>query len=429
MKPFQAILLALFGILALISVFIFASFTGRSDDSVGEVVIWGVVPDADVAAVLNAVQDKTHSFSRVSYEEFPEAGFTDMLVQAIAALRGPDLILFPAERILKDADKVTQISYNTLSRRTFQDSFIEAGEAFLTPSGILGIPFYIDPFVMYWNRTLYAEAGIASPPVYWDEFTANATRLTKKTPAGTLTVSAVALGAWDNVAHAKDILVSLVRGLGNPVIARDESGVPEVVLGRGGEGGANPAELALRFYSGFADPAGSVFSWSRARPLDRDAFLAGSLATYFGAAREATGLRIANPNLNFDAAHYPTVRGGFLAVPARLYALSVPNGADNPVGAARAALLMTEEESQRALIAATGLPSVRRDILVAAPANPYDAIFRSAALNAFLFLDPDPDHSGDIFEAMVDDVTSGRLKAPDAVRRGEDALRGLLKVR
>lgn len=429
MKPFQAVILVVFVALALIAVFVFAGFSGRGDASLGTVIIWGTLPRDDVNAAIDAVRRTTHSFDKVSYQEFPDAGFTDNLVQAIAAGRGPDLVLFLSDRIVADSDKILPISYNTLPRRTFLDSFVQAGEAYLTPAGVLGLPFFIDPLVMYWNRTLYAEAGIARAPAYWDEFVGIAPRLTRATAGGTLTESAIALGEWDNITHAKGILVSLITGLGNPIVTRADDGTFTVTLALKNDAKVAPAQSALGFFAGFADPAKPHYSWSRSQPNDREAFLAGTLATYFGSASEATGLRAANPNLNFDAAAYPQSRGGIIAVPAAVYALAVPRGAKNVLGAARAAIMLSGIDAEKALVTTTGLPSVRRDILSTSPENPYDALFRDAALNAFVFLDPDPEGSDAVLKRMVEDVSSGRLVADQAVVSGDAGLRALFKMR
>lgn len=428
MKPFQAVILVAFGALALFAVFIFAGFSSRSDASIGTVVLWGTLPRDELDDIIHTIQRTNNAFNDVSYTEFPEAGFTDTLVEAIASGRGPDLVLFPSEQILKNANKIQPISFGTVSRREFQDSFVEAGEVYLTPTGVLGLPFSIDPLIMYWNRTLYAEAGVPRPPAYWDEFIALAPRLTKKTGAGTLTQSAVALGEWDNITHAKSVLLSLVVGLGNEVVVREEDGSVSVTLQDSSDAQTEPAQLALSYYTDFADTAKLTYSWSRSQPTDRSAFLAGTLATYFGTASEAVELREANPNLNFDAAAYPAMRDGVVAVPARLYALSVPRGARNALGAARAALVLSGSDAQKALAARTSLPSVRRDLLSVSPADPYDALFRSAALNAFAFLDPDPEGSDAAFARMVEDVSSGRLRVGQAVTAGDGALRALLKV-
>lgn len=429
MKPFHAVVLVTFVALALISIFVFASFSGRNQNSVGTVVIWGTLPRDHIEAVLTALsQGGGHAYERVSYREFPESGFIDSLVQAIAAGKGPDLVIFPASEILANGDKIAPISYSTVTRRSFQDSFVQAGEVFLTTDGVLGLPFSIDPLVTYWNRTLYSAAGIARPPQYWDELIAIAPLLSKKTDAGTLTQSAVALGGWGNVTEAKQILLSLVVGLGNRVITRRDDGTIVVSLADRGEAPVPPAESALSYYAGFADSAKPEYSWSRSQPHDRDAFLAGTLATYFGPASDGAALRAANPNLNFDAAAYPMARGGVKAVPATLYALAVPRGTANPLGAARTALAMTAAASERTYAAAAGLPATRRDILATNPANPYDAIFRDAALNAFVFLDPNPVKSDAALARMLDDVLSGRLSISQAVKNGDGTLKALIKM-
>lgn len=428
MKPFQAVILVIFTALALIAVFVFASFSGGGGTSIGTVKIWGTLPRDQVDSVLIEVKRTDHSFDKVTYQELPEEDFAESLIQAIASGRGPDLVLFSSSRIVKDGDKMIPLSFNTIPLRTFQDSFVEAGEAFVTPTGVLGLPFSIDPLIMYWNRTLYSEAGVARPPTHWDEFIALAPRLTLKTDAGTLTQSAVALGEWDNITHRKDILLSLIAGYGNSVVERGENGTFSVTLADSGSAKIPPAVAALSFYTGFADPVKPNYAWSRILPNDRAAFLAGTLATYLGTASEAEGLRAANPNLNFDAAAYPMVKDGAVAVPAHVYALSIPRGAKNPLGAARAALVLTGAEAQKVLAGETGLPSVRRDLLSVSPGNPYDALFRNAALNAFAFLDPDPDGSDAVFRNMVEDVSSGRLSVGQAVTAGDGALRALFSV-
>lgn len=428
MKPFHAVVLVIFALLALGSVFIFASFSGGGNKNVGTVVIWGTVSKDAMQSVLSSVQAADHGYDKVSYQQYPESSFLPMLTEAIAAGRGPDLVTFPTSEVIESADKLIPISYRAMSRRAFQDAYIEAGEVMLTDTGILGLPFTVDPLVTYWNRTRYANAGIARPPQYWDELTDMAPKLSQVTEAGTLTQSAVALGEWDNVAHAKEILTSLIVGLGNKIVIRNATGAPQVVMTDKGTAPIPPSESAVRFYTDFADPGKPTYSWNRSQKSSRDAFLAGTLATYFGLGSEAAGLRAANPNLNFDLAAYPSVRGGVVAVPAEVLALAIPRGSHNPTGALKVAITLTAVAAQTKLHTITGLPSVRRDILASAPQDPYEGILRTAALNAFGFLDPSPAASDAIFKKMIDDVSSGRLSITTAIANAQAALALVLKV-
>lgn len=428
MKPFQAGVLIFFGVLALATVFIFATFSGNSGNSVGSVEVWGTLPKETMQDMLSDLRIRDGGFKDVDYREISHGVFIETLTQAIAAGTGPDLILLENNQVVNEKDKILPISFRTFSRRDFQDSFVEAGEVYLSDSGPLGLPFYIDPFVVYWNRTLFSGAGIARAPKYWDEFSDIAPRMTRANENGTITQSAVALGEWQNVLYAKDILISLIVGLGNPIVSSNEDGELVSVLTERGDAPTPPAESALRFYTEFADPVKNVYSWNRSLANSRATFLAGGLGVYIGRASEVFALRSANPNLNFDVAAYPQVRDGVVAVPATLYALSVPRGSSNPTGAAQVALALTGLESQKLLVTLTGLPSVRRDVLSVSPDNEYEVIFRNAALNAFSFRDPNPAATNSIFERMIEDVSSGRARLPEAVRSGHNALRSLLEV-
>lgn len=431
MNIFKGVVVGVFAVLALIAVVVFATLsTGGSGSRVGTVVMWGTLPESTVEEVLYVVQRSDSGMRDVSYRGFPESSFSNTLVEAIASGRGPDLVLMPVEFALGDADKLTTISYSSYPRRDFLDSFIEAGEVLLVPEGILGLPFSIDPFVLFWNRTLFSGAGIPRPPRFWDEITDLAPRLSRATQGGTLTQSAIALGEWSNVNSAKKIFLSLVFGLGNRVIVRDTSGALRPIFAdRLGEVASSPAESAVRYFADFADPVKTVYSWNRSRPNSFDAFTAGVLAMYLGPASDITLIRAANPNLNFDIAQYPEVRGGAVATPARMHVLSVPRGSRNPVGALRAAAVLTSPETQRILVSETGLPSVRRDVLSVSPENPYEGIFRNAALSAFIFLDPNPTETDAIFRRVIEGVTSGRLRITEAVRGGQEELQVLLRVR
>lgn len=426
MKPFQAVLLVIFASLAMLAVFIFATFSGSSNESVGEVVVWGSIAEQVVDEVIGAVRLTNSEVKDVSYTFVPEATLTSTLVEAIASGRGPDLVLLPASSLVQQKETLLPMSYRSVSRRDFQDTYVEAGEVFLADEGVYGLPFYIDPYVTYWNRTLFSEAGVARAPRYWDEVTDIAPRLTEVTEAGTLTQSAVALGEWDNVRGAKEILISLIQGFGNSVIAYDDAGALTITLARRAEGGTTPAESALRFYTEFADPVQSVYSWNRSQANSRDAFTAGLLAVYFGRASDAAVIRAANPNLNFDVARYPQARDGGQVVPASLYAFAIPRGSQNPSGALQVAALLTGTVAQDALVQETGLPAVRRDSLAQNPDNPYEALFRDAALNSVSFIDPDPAATDAIFKRMVENVSSGRMRLTEAVRSAQSELEILI---
>lgn len=427
MKSFPAIVMIIFVVMAMFGVFVFATFSSKAGDTIGKVDIWGSVDKDVVDKVIGAIRDTREDFGDVTYIEVPVDRLVPQLVEAIAAGRGPDLVMFPSTALVKDGEKLGAIPYSAIPRRDFQDAFVEAGEVFLREDGVVALPIVIDPTVMYWNRTLFSNAGVANPPRFWDDVAKIAPSLTQKTPNGSIVVSAVPLGQWDNVEHPKEVLVSIIRQLGSPIVISTPEGYA-VDLFKTDDAGVTAAVSAVRFVTDFSDPVKPMYSWNRSQKNSRDAFLAGTLALYFGPASELLLLRDANPNLNFDVAPLPASRGAGRDVAALVTGLAVPRGTDNPTGASQVALLMASPEYETLLATLLNLPSPRRDVELDSSKDPYLAVFRASALRAFAFLDIDPPQTDRIFSRMTENISSGRSTLSEAVRDANNDLQELLRV-
>ncbi len=426
-STFSAVVMFIFVLLALFGLLIFATFTANSRDVIGTVEIWGAVDETVFDTVLTEVRDTREDFRDVSYTEISEDELVPKLVEAIASGRGPDLVLFPSDRLVRDDEKLATISYDVMSKRGFQDAFVEAGEVFLRESGILALPFSIDPTVMYWNRTLFSNAGIAHPPRHWDELAKIAPSLTERLPNGSISVSAVALGLWDNVAHAKEVFVSLVRQLGLPIVIVTPDGYRTDLIAVT-SGVAAPGVSAVRFLTDFADPVKPTYSWNRSQKNSRDAFLAGTVAMYFGPASELLTLRDANPNLNFDVAQLPQSRGAGKEVAARVTGVAIPRGSKNPAGALQVALQLTSPNTALRVAELLTLPPTRRDVALDASRNAFLEVFQASALRSFSFLDINPPETDALFSRMFGDISSGRATLTEAVSAANSDLRELLRV-
>ncbi|MEK7530481.1 MAG: extracellular solute-binding protein [Patescibacteria group bacterium] len=435
MKTFPTIVLGIFLTLALIGMVTFATFSATNSQDVGAVTIWGSVPVNLVEELLTNVRGRRDDFNKVKYIEVRADTLDAQLVEAIAAGQGPDLVVFPASSLVKDSDKLMPIPFDSYPRRDFLDTFIDGASVYISDEGVLGIPFVIDPMVMYYNKALFADGAVARSPRTWDEVIAVVPSLTKKTSSGTVTQAAVALGEWDNVRYAKDILVTMMTQLGTPVI-----GVSDVVSGATRSlgyrslllqtiDGISPADSAVRLYTGFSDPAKPAYSWNRSQKESRTAFVAGELAIYLGYASELTELREINPNLNYDVAPIPMMRGGGSQGHARILALSVPRGSHNPNGAILAAYELSGATAQAELVSLTHMPSPRRDIDPSSTENSYAPVFRAAALKSFAFLDPDPASTDPLFGRMVENIASGKYRVSESLRALDEELTRVLKMK
>ena len=216
---------------------------------------------------------------------------------------------------------------------------------------------------------------------------------------------------------------------GNITVTKDD-GSQAAALNRKSTNGTLPALDALRFYTEFANPAKSTYSWNKAQESARKAFTSGDLAMYAGYASELPIILKQNPNLNFDVARLPQLSGGAtqrISTIAKVYALAIPRVAKNPQGAGMVLTALTSKSASTVLSDNIGLPSPRRDLLAVEPEDPLETIFRNSAIMAQSWRDPNPEDTYKIIAKMVESVVSGAQKMSQAIERANRELQVLLK--
>lgn len=444
--PFQIVLLAVFGALGVAGVLIFALVVGSGNNSsVGTVTVWGTFDESRVQAVIRAAAETDDRLNGVTYVKKDPATYENDLVNALASGTGPDLFFMTQDWAVHDAAKTMHIPFSSLSQTQFASTFLAAADPFIGADGIIAVPLVADPLVLFWNQDLLSAAGMTTPPKYWDEFLGASQKLTQKDDAGTLKVSGVSLGEYQNIDDAKDILSILILQAGGGITVMDPSGKLLSALSPQ-QGTANqPSLSALRFYTTFADPSQDAYSWNRSLPEASVAFAQGSVALYIGHASEAAAIKLTNPNLNFSMAPLPQLRGGAHPLDfATVYGLAIPRTAKNPQGARTVAYIFASPSVSQGFASVFGMSSALRGVVstatnpAASPqAGTLDALLATAPkssqdlINSQAYIseswsDPDPQATAGIFRDMIEDTVSGALKAQDALSRADKALNQLL---
>lgn len=428
LSMFQMTLLVVFGGLAIAGVLIFAlAVGGGQGNSIGAVRIWGTLDQTAFAAVLRQAAENNPQLSQVTYEQKDAATFQENLTNALASGTGPDLFLMRADYAFKDAGKVTIIPFSALSQSQFEGTFAEAARPFLAQNGVIAVPLLADPLVLYWNKDMLASAGYAQPPKYWYELFDVAVKISKRDDTGSIVKSAVALGEYRNVTNAKDIIATLILQAGGDITSYDNTGrLTPALAPRAGVASVQSTASALRFYTEFADPSKNDYSWNRSLPESQKSFTSGDTALYIGHASELTRIATMNPNLNFSVAALPQINASRNALnTARVWGLAASRSGKNPGGAITAAFLLVSVDTAGPLSIALGIPSARRDILNK-PAQGNDDLFNKQAILAHAWLDPDPEKTAALFQAMIENVTSGALLVAEAVQRADQEMGHIL---
>ena len=425
MRPFQLILLAVFGLLALGGLVLFASFKGfgGSGVKVGTVVIWGTLPQAAIDAELNPIKTQDQAYAAVTYVQKPDANFDQSLSDSIAAGTGPDLILVSQEHLAREENKISTIPYSSISERTFLDSFVPESELYLNAQGSYGIPFVVDPLILFYNRDVLDSAGIVTAPRTWETVTGLASQLTTQAN-GQISRSVVPFGSYQNVNNARALVSLFLLQSGTTIADASGGSVRSTIEAQQKTelGGLSPAESAMNFYTQFADPAKSVYTWNSSLPEAGLSFTSGSLIFYPGFASEIPTIVATNPNLNFDIAPIPqpqtsTTRTTY----GRLYAFSIPKASHNASGAYLTSIALTGPSAASAAAKALSMAPATRSSL-SGTKEKFGSIYYPEALISRGWLSPAPAAVDQIFSTMIRSITSGRAQTADAVQTASQAI-------
>ncbi|HRH25562.1 MAG TPA: extracellular solute-binding protein [Parcubacteria group bacterium] len=426
MSKFQIVLLVVFGAFIVIAVILFSQNRG-SGTSKTNITIWGSLSAYDFSDLVSTAglsKDGTFSYN---YVEKAESTLSKDFTDALAVGKGPDLIILGVDSIMSESEKLMLIPNESVRPADFANTFISEAKLFQTTLGTYALPLYVDPMVMYWNREMFARASLAVPPVYWDQIYTYITKLTNKDGAGNITQSAMALGEAKNIPHVKEIMTLLLLQAGTPITAFAGENLRSTLLESNG-GAQIPSLSALEFYTQFANPQKSYYSWNRSQVSAENHFTSGKSAMYLGFASELPTLKAKNPTMDIGVSPVPQSRASGKSITSgKLYGIALVRSTRDPAGALAGALALVSKESASALTSITPVVPARRDLLAQPPTDPAGFTFYGAALQSDWWRDPEPKATRKIFVDMVESVTSGRARVDEAVSAANTALNNLLE--
>lgn len=415
-NTFQTVLLAVFAAGAIIGVIVFAMYrAGGGAGAIPPLQMWGTLP----ASHFNFLFDRAENplFQRITYREIRPEDFDRTLVEAIADGEGPDLVVLRHDSIHEQRNRLLKIPFESVPASVFNATYLSVGNIFQGETGYYALPALADPLVMYWNRSILAANGMAAPPTTWDMMRDFSQRITQTDGFLEITRSAVSLGTFDNINHAKDLISLLLMQAGSRITARGAMGYVADFSQQSRDLSLPPAE-AINFYLEFADPARRSYSWNTALPSSREAFVAEDLALYFGFASEEREIVEANPHLSFGVSVMPQVASSSAVMTTGdVYGIAVLRSSQNINPAFHALFALTGAEGISELDLRTGLPSVRLDLLREDPARASSAVFMNSALVMRVWFDPDPGETHRAFRDMIQSIRANELSTTSALGR------------
>ena len=388
---------------------IFFAFGGKgSSVAQSPVLVWGAMPEQTFKQVFSQSPLSKSEIIKVTYVQKFSKTYDAELLEALASGLGPDLVFMPQDTLWKNNNKIYTIPFENYSERNFRDTFAEGGEIFMSSTGLLAIPFSVDPLVMYWNRDIFTNASMSTPPAYWDEFFTLSQALTVKDGSFNIIRATAPLGEFQNINNAKEIISTLMMQAGTPIVSYSNNSYRSVIMEKG-NAEVLPSEAAVTFFTEFSNPAKPFYTWNRSLPSSQSMFLSGDLSIYFGFASEAKSLKFKNPNLNFDVAPFPQSRTGSRKITfGKMTGLAILKNSKSVAASYAVAVDLTSLPMQIEFLKSLNEPSARRDLLVRPGTDVFTPTFNSSALYAKAWIEPNNTITDTLFQNLIESITSGR---------------------
>ncbi len=435
MSNFQTIVIAIFLSFFVFGVLIFSGVikiggSGSKSTVKGKVVIWGTFKTSnDLSKVVKSLNDSKKDLT-ISYSEKPESNYEQSLIEAFASGNGPDIFFITPDMIVKFNKFVYKMPYQSYPEKTFRDSFIDGADIFLDKDGIVGLPVLVDPLVMYYNKNIFSNEGIATIPQYWSDLNNLNQQLTKRKDDGTILQSMIALGQYDNIYNIKEIISTLFIQKGIPIVQRNGRGGYEPVMDSSTSFSSDKslAIPILEFFKKFSNVSDPDYSWNRSLPSSLDMFTNGKLAIYLGYASELFNIQSINPNLSFDVS--PMLQNSpedNKRTYGKIYALAVNKNSKNIASAFEVSTLLAQDEKVKDLSVTFSLPPASRTLLADKPVDKsYLFTFFNSALITHSWLDPDSSKTNLLFSELIQNILSNKLSIANAIFRIQGQLNQII---
>lgn len=259
---------------------------------------WGLWEEPRVMQAVFDDFTKQYPYITINYTREDVKEYRQRLTTRIPLGNGPDLFRYHNSWYPMISADLAPFPKGTIDTAALQTNYFPVVQSDTVKNGaVYGVPIGIDTLALFVNDEILSAAG-QSIPTTWDEFIKIAKAITVKDQTGSIQTAGAALGTYDNITHASDILSLIMMQNG-----ADFSNL---------SGTKAQASEALSFYTSFAKDSGNV--WDSSQDNSLNAFAAGKLGMYIGYSWDIFALQQMNPSLKFSTHSVPNLPGKNLDV-------------------------------------------------------------------------------------------------------------------
>lgn len=393
--------------------------------------IWKPFVDSDQIGTIIQAYKKQNPNVTIEYSKLNIETYEQDLLNALAAGKGPDIFSINNSWMPSYLDKIEPAPEKLYSIKEYRDAFVDVvSNDLIRDNKIYGTALWVDSLGLYYNKDLLGTAGIATPPKTWDEMARDVRQITRQNQSGYFDRSGVAMGTNENVNRAADIVYLLMLQAG--VIPWSEDGRSPRFAGsiqRGGQS-VNPGVEAVEFYTSFANPESTNYTWNLESDYSVDAFANGRAAYLYGYSYTREQIDAKAPNLNYDVAPVPQYDAGQPNVNYASYFAEVVSAQSKQKAAAWDFLkFATSKAALDAYYAKDKKPSSRRDLIELQTQDLEIGVFAHANLTAKSFYKVDEVKFDAIIGELIDNVLLRGQSISNALSRAQSQAGNLVQQR
>lgn len=257
-------------------------------------VYWGLWEDEKVMNPILREFEKQNPTIKVQYIRQDPKQYRERIIARTQNGIGPDIFRFHNTWVSMMSQLLLPLPEDVVSKKDFEKNYYPVIQKDLARNGaIYGIPLAIDTLSLFVNTDILTSAGLDTPKT-WNEFLQSAKQVTvlDSNESGGIKTAGAAMGTYDNINHASDIisLLFLQNGADLKELSKNDN-----------------ASDALSFYTGFAKSPNTV--WSKNLDNSLLSFAKGNLAFYFGYSWDIFTIKSIDPNLKFKIYDVPRISG------------------------------------------------------------------------------------------------------------------------
>ena len=416
MTPRQKTILSV--VIGIVIVFIILSiFLRKPISKPVSLEMWGVIDDSEVfTPLINSFQKNNPNIS-IHYVQKDLATYQNDLLKAFAANKAPDIFMLFGNWLPSYQDKLEPLNLKKdkdLNSLIISQTFPQVVQDDLVNNDfLLGIPLSIDTLALYYNKDIFDYYNIALPPKTWDEVASLIPKLRKINSQGQVTRAAIALGTSNNIDWASDILSELMMQSGNSLVNKTDQKVTFDEPVTQNDFKIIPGEEALKYFTQFANPKSSLYTWNNSFPNSVSAFSQGKTAMIIGYNQAQNAIQKETPSLRYGIAPFPLLDNKINY--ARTMNLVVFNRSPYLKEAWQFLKYLSQSDNSQYYFLQTKNPPARLDLISLAINDSRTGVFASQILTSRDWYQIDHQEISTIFNEMIESVVLQNISPSQAI--------------